>query len=65
MSDNHQAPPTQTVSLLANDWAIVRAGLFELPMKVSLQVLTKLEQQLAAQAQKPRTATVSEEAPHE
>lgn len=65
MSDNHQAPATQTVSLLANEWGVVRAGLYELPLKVSLQVLTKLEQQLAAQAQKPKTATVSEEAPHE
>lgn len=38
---------TQTVTLPANDWQIVRAALYELPIKLGLATLQRFEQALA------------------
>ncbi len=51
MSDNHQQQPSHTVTLLASEWMVIRAGLAELPLKLSLPVLGKVEQQIMAQQQ--------------
>lgn len=61
MSDNHTAPPSQTVSLSASEWAVALAALWEAPLaaKLTNPVITKIQQQLAA---KPK-AIVAEEAP--
>lgn len=63
MSDNHATQPMLTVSLPANDWAVVRAGLYELPLKIALPVASKLEMQLAAQAKPAPVPETKETAP--
>lgn len=39
--------PIQTVTLSAGDWQIIRAALYELPIKVGLATLQRFEQALA------------------
>jgi len=46
MSDNNIGEPQIFLGLSVGDWSIVRAGLYELPAKVSVAVIGRLEQQL-------------------
>ena len=46
MSENHIGEPQIFLGLAVGEWSIVRAGLYELPAKVSVGVIGKLEQQL-------------------
>jgi len=54
MSENHVGEAQIFLGLAVGEWSIVRAGLYELPAKVSVAVIGKLEQQLQrALEQKP------------
>lgn len=39
--------PTQTVTLAAGDWQIIRAALYKLPIEMGLATLQRFEQALA------------------
>jgi len=54
MTENNVSEPQIFLGLAVGEWSIVRAGLYELPAKVSVAVIGKLEQQLQrALEQKP------------
>lgn len=46
MNDTPQQPLFQ-IALTGNDWQVIRTGLYELPIKVGLPTLQRLEQALA------------------
>lgn len=46
MSDNHQAEQTIILAFTLSEWGLIRAGLYELPAKVSVGLIGKLERGL-------------------
>lgn len=52
MSDtNHQAEQSLALAFTLNEWGLIRTGLYELPAKVSVPLIGKLERQFAEVAQ--------------
>lgn len=49
--------PSLTLTFTVNEWHVIRAGLYELPLKVSAQVAMKLEAMLQPQPTPAREAT--------
>lgn len=50
MSDNHQSEQSFTLTFSASEWGLIRAALYELPAKVSVPLIGKLERELQAAA---------------
>lgn len=46
-----------TLTLSSNEWGIIRAGLYELPAKVAVPVIGKIERLIAEEIQRQQTPT--------
>jgi len=57
MSENHVGEPQIFVGLSVSEWGLVRAGLYELPAKLSVAVIGKVETQLATALEKKPVKT--------
>ena len=50
MSDNHQGEQTFTLTFTASEWGLIRSALYELPAKISVPLIGKLEREIQAAA---------------
>ena len=46
MTENNVSEPQVFLGFAVGEWSVIRAALYELPAKVSVAVIGKLEQQL-------------------